>query len=195
MLHESVIGRLFGALKKLSRCHSESDSNQKDPSEGDITGDATIEESLWALVGKISSASGFWSRVHSYDFDFLCSHFSHVGGAVSLRILHVLNDYMSLVEVSNAPVELLTSRCLSDLRSGVLHFLRSKWPHQERDECLLLVYQLMQHAGTSWMVPGTTLRSQAPPDEVSEGKFVLFLLKLVSIEVRIAPCSRIADVM
>lgn len=183
-MHENVIGRLFGAAKKLSREQTTEKGEGK--SDGEPIGfDATeAEGKVWALLALLSVKPNFWSRVHNYDFDFTCSRFSNVGGDVSLRILGIINNFMTLVERNDAPAELLSSQCLSDIRSGVLHFLRSKWPNQERDECLRLVFQLMQHTGTSWMVPGTTLRSQAPPDEVSSGKFVLFLLKLVSIEVR-----------
>jgi hypothetical protein len=183
-IHEAVIGRLFGALKTLARSQPVAKAEEaKSEDDSDASG-TTLEAKAWAVVGQLSTNPSFWKRVHNYDFDFMCSRFGKVGGAASLRILSILNDYMKLVEANDAPSELLTSQCLSDIRSGVLHFLRSKWPHQERDECLRLVYQLMQQAGTSWMVPGTTLRSQAPPEEVSGGKFVLFLLKLVSIEVR-----------
>lgn len=184
-MHEAVIGRLFGALKKLSRSQPVVEAEEtKAEQDKDAAAATTLEAKAWVVVSQLSTSPSFWKRFHNYDFDFMCSRFGNVGGAASLRILGILNDYMTLVETNDAPAELLTSQCLSDIRSGVLHFLRSKWPHQELDECLRLVYQLMQHAGTSWMVPGTTLRSQAPPEEVSGGKFVLFLLKLVSIEVR-----------
>lgn len=189
-MHESILGRLFSAMKKLSRSHSSRDLTAENKSaEQEQQTDALLED-LWGIVGSMASEPEVWTHIHSYDFEFVCSNFSHVRGDTAIQVLAVLNSYMRLVEIGEAPVELLSSQCLSDIRTGVLRFLRAKWPHQERDECLRLIFQLMQHSGTSWMLPGTTLRSQAPPDEVSGGKFILFLLKLVSIEVRSRLCIR-----
>ncbi|KAL4136972.1 hypothetical protein PRIC2_000500 [Phytophthora ramorum] len=185
IMHESVLGRLFSAMKKLNRSHSSRDLTVENKSAQQQQQTNALLENLWSIVGGMAAMPALWTHIHCYDFEFVCSNFSHVRGNTAIQVLAVLNSYMRLVEVGDAPVELLSSQCLSDIRTGVLHFLRAKWPHQERDECLRLIFQLMQHSGTSWMLPGTTLRSQTPPDEVSGGKFIVFLLKLVSIEIKI----------
>ncbi|RLN36555.1 hypothetical protein BBJ28_00021559 [Nothophytophthora sp. Chile5] len=184
-MRESVLGRFFNALKKRSRSHLDQEhSEESKPATRDSQSDSILEQ-LWAIVGALASSVTLWTHIHNYDFEFVCSNFALVRGDVSIQVLAIFNAFMKLVEAGQAPVELLSSQCLSDIRTGVLRFLRAKWPHQERDECLRLIYQLMQHSGTLWMLPGTTLRSQAPPDEVSGGKFIHFLLKLVSIEIKI----------
>ncbi|CAH0485850.1 unnamed protein product [Peronospora farinosa] len=185
MIHESVLGRLFSTMKKLSRLRSNQDLIAECKSaEHEEQLDALLEK-LWEVVDGMASKPQLWARIPSYDFEFICSNFSHVRGDTAIQVLSILNSYMRLIEIGDASMELLSSRCLSDIRTGVLRFLRTKWPHQERDKCLRLIFQLMQHSGTAWMLPGTTLRSQAPPEEVSGGKFILFLLKLVSIEIKI----------
>lgn len=185
MLHESVLGRLFRVLKRVSRSHLHQDLSEETKSAEQDQLTESFAKDLWCIVSGLASTHELWDRVHSYDFEFICSNFAHVRGETAVQVLAILNCYLRLVESDNAPVELLSSQCLCDIRTGVLRFLRVKWPHQERDECLRLTFQLMKHSGTSWMVPGTTLRSQAPHDEVSGGKFILFLLKIVSIEIKI----------
>ncbi|CAH0477777.1 unnamed protein product [Peronospora belbahrii] len=185
MIHGSVLGRFFSTMKKLSRSRSNRDlAAECKSAEQEEQLDALLGN-LWGIVGEMASKPELWTRIHSYDFEFICSNFSRVRGNIAVQVLSILNSYMRLIEIGGAPAELLSSQCLSDIRTGVLRFLRAKWPHQERDECLRLIFQLMQHSGTAWMLPGTTLRSQAPPEEVSDGKFILFLLKLVSIEIKI----------
>lgn len=98
---------------------------------------------------------------------------------------------MALVENQAEDVEPVSFELLrphlSSVRRGILRFLRSKWPHQERDECLKLVHQLLKHAGTAWMLADAVSSQQqddiTTSDAVTGGKFVLVLLKLVSIEV------------
>ena len=183
-MHESMLGRLFIAMKKLSRSHSSRNLAAQANLEQEEQVNALLKD-LWGTFGRMARKSEVWTRIHTYDFEFICANFSRVRGDTSIRVLSILIGYMDLVEADEAPVELLSSQCLSDIRTGVLLFLRAKWPHQERDECLRLIFQLMRHTGTAWLLPGTTLRSQAPPEDVSGGKFILFLLKLVSIEVRV----------
>ncbi|KAI9922555.1 hypothetical protein PsorP6_002643 [Peronosclerospora sorghi] len=184
IMQEKVLGRLFSVIKKMSRSSNQDFSVECKSAEKEEQSDVLLTD-LWGVVGRVASKPEVWSRIHSYDFDFICAKFSRVGCDIAIQVLSVLNSYMSLVEIGDASEDFLSSQCLSDIRTGVLRFLRTKWPHQERDECLRLVFQLMQHSGTAWMLPGTTLRSQAPPEEVSGGKFILFLLKLLSIEIKI----------
>ena len=172
-------------MKKLSRLRSNRDLIAECKSAEHEEQLDVLLEKLWRCVGGMASKPELWARIPSYDFEFICSSFSYVRGEIAIQVLSILNSYMRLTEIGDAPMELLSSRCLSDIRTGVLRFLRAKWPYQERDKCLRLIFQLMQQSGTAWMLPGTTLRSQAPPEEGSGGKFILFLLKLVSIEVRI----------
>lgn len=146
---------------------------------------ASVLDSFWSLVEALSTRVEMWEHIHNYDFEFICINFAEVHGDASIKVLAIFNNCMKLMDEGKVPLELLSSQCLSDIRVGGLRFLRAKWPHQERDACLDLIYQLMRQAGTAWMLSGTTLRTQTPQDEVSGGKFVLFVLKLVAIEIKL----------
>lgn len=146
---------------------------------------ASVLDSFWSLVEALSTRVETWEHIHNYDFEFICTNFGDVHGDASIKVLTIFNNCMKLMDEGKVPLELLSSQCLSDIRVGALRFLRAKWPHQERDACLSLIYQLMRQAGTAWMLSGTTLRMRTPQDEVSGGKFVLFVLKLVAIEIKL----------
>ncbi|KAJ0404980.1 hypothetical protein P43SY_004897 [Pythium insidiosum] len=183
--HEGTLGRVLTTLKQMSRSMAKT-ATQNPIAEGNSASEASvILEAVWAIVEGLAAHPEFWKNLHNYDFEFLCANFANVRGRVSLQVLGMFNRYVAFVEDDDAPVELLSSRALSDLRVGVLRFLRAKWPGHERDECLRLVYTLMRRSGVAWMLPGTTLRSQVSQDEVSGGKFIVFVLKLVSIETKL----------
>lgn len=189
-LDESVLRRVFSSLKTTTNAVADAAENvnaaeetKRNDSEQDPN--ATIE-ALWSLIEKLARTPRLWASIHSDDLDFVCANFAHTCGTASLTVLAMLNDYMAMVEEGSLSFALATPQ-LDDIRAGVYRFLRSKWPHQERDACLEFISQLMRHTGTSWIVSSETNareRRQPAPSDVSGGKFILFVLKLVSIEVR-----------
>ncbi|TDH70642.1 hypothetical protein CCR75_001230 [Bremia lactucae] len=185
IMQESVFGEILRVSKLMSASAIYQDpAAERNLSEQNYATKSLVKE-FWSMVSEIASISELWSNISSHDFDIICTSFSIVRRDVAVPVLAVLNSYMKLVAAGEAPVEFLSSQCLSDIRTGILRFLRAKWPHQERDECLLLNFQLLKQLGMSWMVSGTTLRNLVPPDEVCDKKFILILLKLVSIEIKI----------
>jgi hypothetical protein len=182
---ESLVGRVVSTLKKMMRATAGDKEKEAPPGPGEDTLMETLVSGYWTVLQRLSTSTAFWKRLPGYDFEFLCTSFSSASGGIAIQILAVLNTLLQLTEDDSAPSELLSSRALSDLRVGVVRFLRAKWTGHERDECLRLVHHLMRQSGVAWTLPGTTLRSQETRDEVSGGKFVLFVLKLVGIEVHL----------
>ncbi|DBA02392.1 TPA: hypothetical protein N0F65_007211 [Lagenidium giganteum] len=189
LAQEALLGRIFSSVKAVTRVNtSAQDKADKDESGGsdhDNDVNCQVLERVWALMATLAEEQAFWQQIRINDFTFLFSCFANVRGAVSANMLGMFNTYMALVDSDSISPELLSSQCLSDIRVGVLRFLRAKWPHQERDQCLRLIYLLMRHSGVSWMISGTTLRNQGPQDEVSGGKFMIFLLKLIALETKL----------
>ncbi|KAF1330072.1 Neurochondrin/leucine-rich protein, partial [Globisporangium splendens] len=184
-LNESILTRVCDTIQTFTTAAIDdrnADEETKSANKPTLTEVAVIE-AMWLLVEKLSRSSDFWNKITSDSLAFLSTSLAHTTGKVALSVLAVWNNYLALVDDGSLLFTLQTTE-LDALRAGVYQFLRTKWPHQERDECLKFIYRLMKHTGTSWMVAAGT-PSYHQQQDVSCGKFMLFILKLTSIEIKL----------
>uniref|UniRef100_K3WK99 Neurochondrin n=1 Tax=Globisporangium ultimum (strain ATCC 200006 / CBS 805.95 / DAOM BR144) TaxID=431595 RepID=K3WK99_GLOUD len=184
-LNESIPTRVCDAIKTLTAAATDDSNAGEETKTADKPAltETTAIEALWSLVEKLSRSSEFWNMISSDSLAFLSTSLANTIGKVALSVLAVWNNYLALVDDKSLSFALQTTE-LDVLRVGVYQFLRAKWPHQERDECLKFIYRLMKHTGTSWMVAEET-PSHSQQQDVSRGRFMLFVLKLVSIEIKL----------
>lgn len=145
---------------------------------------SSMEESasaIWRVVVEIVQESK--TQISSDDLAVICSALPLARGRAAIEIVALVNSYMEAVERSGVGVaEVLSGRAISDLRDGIVRFIRAKWSGHERDACLKLVYLLMHQLGMAWALVEP---ARGRPDDVTGGKFVLLVLKLVSVEIKL----------
>lgn len=138
---------------------------------------------FWSLIGLLAADPAFWRNPTLAVAEFVCTAFADASGAESVALLALLNRFTALVNDGTVAFAVLAPH-LDRVRLGISRFLRSKWPHQERDECLKLLVEVLKLAGTRWLLAPVTESSLAAADAMASGKFALVVLKLASIEVR-----------
>lgn len=136
--------------------------------------------SLWSIMEILSMNSEFWNISTRADFDFLCHTFATIQSHSSLAMIGIILQCIHNIEVGHVSIEYFNSQTLGELRIGLFQFFRGQWTFQERDRGLCVVDGLIQqqYIGPAWMMGPT----QATDDR-KDGTFLVFVLKLVAIEV------------
>lgn len=195
LLTASVLAQALTVLKTRSN----EATTTADTTESDNTNASTkIVAALWTLFDQLASDPAFWTTLSAPDVAFICSSLARAPGSRALLVvLAVLSKLLELVERGSVSFDEFVRPHLDVVRQGVLRFLQSKWPHQERDACLELVQSLMALAGPSWLLASESTdapeASAATPEATSVAgaavpgsKFLLVVVKLVAIEVRLS---------
>ncbi|TYZ63741.1 hypothetical protein PybrP1_003710 [[Pythium] brassicae (nom. inval.)] len=195
LLGDAVLAQVIDAVRvEERRVHGARSLSDGAESGGDQAADgdyaAAALAALWSLVGLLAGDPAFWIKPPQTlaVAEFVCAAFADAGGAEAIAVLAVLNRFLTLVKDGAVAFAVLAPH-LDHVRMGVDRFLRRKWPHQERDECLRLLLAVLPSAGRGWLLAPATKRSlaaaNADADAASGGKFAVFVLKLVSIEIKL----------
>lgn len=166
LLRKRIITQLFAIVKTIS---GELDEKK-------IVGETNekkmiILNDLWSLLAELSTNKEFWSQMHLETYGFICFEFANKYiKAGNFQILKIIIESTKWLDIWGS----IRDCCLLDLRRGLEHALRQKWPQRERDQVWTCVYGLLNHVECDQMFT---------MDKAHDSKFLILLLKLVAIEV------------
>nr|CCA14898.1 conserved hypothetical protein [Albugo laibachii Nc14] len=174
LLRESVSTRLFDTVRIIS-----GELHEKRITGEDKEKRMAIVNDLWCILAHLSTYEVFWSRMHAKYFGFICSEFANkYSKAENLQIVKIITQCTKWLDhCDNKREGFLVTENISNLRRGLEHILRQKWPRQERDHAWNCMYGLLKYVDCTEMF---TI------EKAHGSKFLLLLLKLVAVEIKLS---------